>query len=107
MWRAFFTTSFLCLASISSINAATIYMRPEADTFVVDPPANPPLAILAGEQDSDFGGGVPAPSPRRRLSAERAGQAGHMAFSRACSASTARPWRATRFPTYRCNSLSL
>ena len=56
MWKIFFATSFLCLVSISSINAATIYMRPEADTFVVDPPANPPLAILAGEQDSDFGG---------------------------------------------------
>ena len=55
-WKTVTITVFLCVVTTMAGYADTVDLPPAADTFVVNPGSNPPLAKLIGEQDCDFGG---------------------------------------------------
>ena len=56
VWPYVAASLFLSTAVVVPASGDTIDLRPVADTFVVNPPSNPPSPNLNGAQNFDFGG---------------------------------------------------
>ena len=104
VWPYVAASLFLSTAVVVPASGDTIDLRPVADTFVVNPPSNPPSPNLNGRRTLTLAGLVLAQWRHRPRSVERAGRVGHTVCFAVCCGSTHLQWPAIRSPVGHCSS---